>query len=243
MTLLYDLHMRYRVALFDLDYTLFDSAASEREALEKSFRTCGLGLEQEIFTKYQIINKDLWSKLEKGVVTLDTLRVKRFTELLKVIGMEESVNSLHLADTYTYELGQCGGLLPGAKSLLEALSKELKLALVTNGVSQTQRSRIEKFDIAKYFQTVVISGEVNVAKPDRNIFAITLDKLGHKDLNSTIMIGDSLSSDIAGAENFGIDACWFNPGHIMNRTRTNPQYDVQSFDEIRNLLIGPSITS
>ena len=66
MTLLYDLHMRYRVALFDLDYTLFDSAASEREALEKSFRTCGLVLEQEIFTKYQVINKDLWSKLEKG---------------------------------------------------------------------------------------------------------------------------------------------------------------------------------
>ena len=169
--------------------------------------------------------------------------MKRFSELLKVIGKEESVNSLHLADTYTYELGQCGGLLPGAKSLLEALSKELKLALVTNGVSQTQRSRIEKFDIAKYFQTVVISGEVNVAKPDRNIFAITLDKLGHKDLNSTIMIGDSLSSDIAGAENFGIDACWFNPDHIMNRTRTSPKYDVQSFDEIRNLLIGPSITS
>ena len=241
--MLYDLYMRYRVVLFDLDYTLFDSEASEREALEKSFRTCGVGLEQEIFNKYQIINKDLWSKLEKGLVTLDTLRVKRFTELLNAIGKEESVNSIHLADTYTYELGRCGGLLPGAKSLLEALSKELTLALVTNGVSLTQRSRIKKFDIAKYFQTVVISGEVNVAKPDHNIFAITLDKLGHDDLNSTIMIGDSLSSDIAGAENFGIDACWFNPGHIMNRTRTNPQYDVQSFDEIRNLLIGPSITS
>ena len=84
---------------------------------------------------------------------------------------------------------------------------------------------------------------MNVAKPDRNIFAITLEKLGHDDLNSTIMIGDSLSSDIAGAENFGIDAYWFNPDQITNRTKTKPQYDVQSFDEIRNLLIGPSITS
>ena len=105
MTLLYDLHMRYRVALFDLDYTLFDSAASEREALEKSFRTCGLVLEQEIFTKYQVINKDLLNNIKKKNFSMNTVWNEQINRK-NLYGFESKNKFIHLTniDIYNYFL-------------------------------------------------------------------------------------------------------------------------------------------
>jgi len=227
---IYDCLMGYSVVLFDLDYTLFDSALSERDALQKSLDKISINLTEELLVEYQKINKRLWADLERNKISLERLRVQRFEIFLGDLGSDQQ--PLALADTYTHNLGLCGSLLPGARKLLSELIGKFKIALVTNGVSETQRHRIEKFDIEKYFDAIVISGEFGSAKPNSPIFAETLRLLNHDSKDEVLMIGDSLSSDIAGAADFNIDSCWFNPDSKPLTGIAKPTFIAQSFNDV-----------
>jgi len=129
-----------------------------------------------------------------------------------------------------------GGLLPGALDLLQSLDNRLKLGLVTNGVSHTQRARLKNFDIAKYFQAIVISGEFGNPKPSPAMFSEALRVLGYTEKANVIMVGDSLTSDMRGAANFGIDSCWYNPEQALNTTGLPVTHVATSFKEIFRIL-------
>ena len=122
--------------------------------------------------------------------------------------------------------------------LLQSLDNRLTLGLVTNGVSQTQRARLENFDIAKYFRTIVISGEFGNPKPSPAMFSEALRVLGHAEKANVIMVGDSLTSDMRGAANFGIDSCWYNPSQALNPTGLPVTHVATSFTEIFQVLTG-----
>lgn len=226
--------MPYEIALFDLDYTLFDSNRSEAQAIRQSLAECSIHDTPEMLATYQLINKDLWEKLENGQISLEKLRVHRFELLLEKFTID--LDAHILANAYTRNLGVFGGLLPGALDLLQSLENRLILGLVTNGVSQTQRTRLENFDIAKYFQAIVISGEFGNPKPSPAMFSEALRVLGHTEKASVIMIGDSLSSDMLGAANFGIDSCWYNPSQAINATDIPTTYIASSFTQIFQIL-------
>ncbi|MEG3586632.1 MAG: YjjG family noncanonical pyrimidine nucleotidase [Actinomycetota bacterium] len=227
--------MQYDVVLFDLDYTLFDSALSETEALETTFKKHTIDLNPELLHMYRLINTKLWADLEMNLISLEDLRVARFQILLDNLGIK--IDALSLADTYTHNLGICGGLLPGASDLLNSLVGNVKLALVTNGVAITQRSRIRKFDIGKFFDAIVISGEFGTPKPNPEIFSEALRLLDHTDKKSVLMVGDSLSSDVAGATNFHIDSCWFNPVGKQLDDRRPPTHTCDSFNDLLRIIL------
>ena len=228
--------MPYEIALFDLDYTLFDSKRSEAEAIRESLAECSIADSPEMLTTYQLINTDLWESLENGEISLEKLRVHRFELLLERFAI--NLDAHILADAYTRNLGVFGGLLPGALNLLQSLDNRITLGLVTNGVSQTQRARLENFDIEKYFQTIIISGEFGNPKPSPAIFSEALRVLGHTEKASVIMVGDSLTSDMRGAANFGIDSCWYNPLKALNPTGLPVTHVATSFKEIFQILTG-----
>ncbi len=228
--------MSYEIALFDLDYTLFDSKRSEAEAIRQSLAECSIGEIPEMLPIYQSINKDLWEKLENKEISLEKLRVHRFELLLERFSID--LDAHILADAYSRNLGVFGGLLPGALELLQSLESRLILGLVTNGVSVTQRARLENFDIAKYFQTIVISGEFGNPKPSPAMFSEALRALGHTEKASVIMVGDSLSSDMRGAANFGIDSCWYNPLQARKPAGLPVTHVAASFNEIFQILTG-----
>ena len=92
-------------------------------------------------------------------------------------------------------------------------SSQTSLALVTNGLSEVQRTRIERLDLGRYFDAVVISSEVGAAKPSTEIFDLAFELLGSPAKASALMVGDSLTSDIQGGINYGIATCWYNPNH------------------------------
>ena len=235
-SIFYDETMSYEIALFDLDYTLFDSKRSEAEAIRESLAECSIGDIPEMLTTYQLINKGLWEKLENGDISLEKLRVHRFELLLEKFAI--NLDARILADAYTRNLGIFGGLLPGALDLLQSLDNRLKLGLVTNGVSHTQRARLKNFDIAKYFQAIVISGEFGNPKPSPAMFSEALRVLGYTEKASVIMVGDSLTSDMRGAANFGIDSCWYNPEQALNPTGLPVTHVATSFKEIFRILTG-----
>tara|TARA_Y100001970_G_scaffold204833_1_gene249402 strand:+ start:7797 stop:8477 length:681 start_codon:yes stop_codon:yes gene_type:complete len=226
--------MSYEVALFDLDSTLFDSALSEQLALKTSLEHYSVSLTDDVLSKYKVINTQLWLDFEQNDIELDKLRTERFTRLCQELNF--AIQPGDLADLYEHNLGKSGKLYDGAAELLAQTKKTAKTGLITNGLESVQKARLEHFNLYQYFEVILISGECGLAKPDPAIFQSSLDLLGHKRKDSVLMIGDSLSSDIAGANNFGIDSCWYNPKRLKLHSSNSPTFTVYSLQEIASLV-------
>ena len=225
----------YTCVLLDLDHTLFDSDASERDAYAGAVGAAGVADPGSLFDLYVEINRGLWRRLEAGTIDLERLRVQRFEELADRAGVEYDAEMV--ADHYSELLGSCGQLYERSRPLLDALRGRVQLGLVTNGVSSTQRARLDRTGIADVFDAVVVSGEFGSAKPGRAIFEEAFRLLGEPQRAATLMVGDSLSSDIAGATNAGIDSCWFNPrGSAADGAAFT--HEVSSLDEVALLVLG-----
>ncbi|NNE12829.1 MAG: noncanonical pyrimidine nucleotidase, YjjG family [Ilumatobacter sp.] len=201
--------MSYATVLFDLDHTLFDSDESERLAYQFTMRSVGLDDPAAHFDRYVSINREMWAAVEAGAMRTDEVRHRRFERFVSELSLDADPDAM--AHQFVDGLARHGELYPGARSVLESLTEHVSLALVTNGLSEVQRTRIERLDLERFFDAVVISSEVGVSKPRPQIFDLTFDLLGRPDPAAALMVGDSLSSDMRGARDYGIDACWFNP--------------------------------
>jgi 2-haloacid dehalogenase len=198
----------YETLLFDFDHTLFDSDASEALAFVSTLKDFGVSDPNVHFPTYQKINQALWVAVEQGTISPNDVRTERFAQLAATIDLD--ADPVALADRYVEAMGANGELYPGALAVLEQLASWATLALVTNALSEVQRTRIARVGIASFFSAIVISGEVGPSKPSPAIFDIAFVALGHPAKECTLMIGDSLSSDIKGGTNYGIDTCWYN---------------------------------
>ena len=203
--------MPYTALLLDLDHTLLDSDASEAHAFEHALTSAGVRDAAHYLPAYHQINRALWAQIERGEISQTHLRTVRFAQLVEATGIDASPAAL--ADAFTYGLGAFGELYPGVREVLDALAAEptVALALITNGLSEVVRARIERLQLGRYFRMVAISAELGTAKPAPAIFELTLAGLGSPARHSALVVGDSLSSDIQGGRNAGIATCWYNP--------------------------------
>jgi YjjG family noncanonical pyrimidine nucleotidase len=201
--------MNYSTLLLDLDHTLFDSDSSETSAFEEAMRVAGIDDAQLYAKAYQQINLNLWAKVERGELQPQQVRNLRFEHLVTAFGL--AADSRLLADTFVAGLAANGELYAGARELVERLSGRVRLALVTNGLGEVQRARVERLGIGRYFDAIVISAEVGASKPNTAIFDFAFRELNCPPRESAVMVGDSLSSDILGGVNYGIATCWYNP--------------------------------
>ncbi len=230
--------MTYSTLLFDFDHTLFDSDTSETNAFAKTLTCCGVADPAAHFATYQRINRTLWSAVERGEMDPGQVHTKRFERLATAIGLD--VAPARMAATYGQAMGANGDLYPGARAALEQLRTRAHLAMVTNGISEIQRARIDRLDIANYFDTIVVSSEVGVSKPSKTIFDITFERLGGPDKETAVIIGDSLSSDIQGGRNYGIATCWYNPNRKATETHHTITHQITNLDEIHALVPATS---
>ena len=132
-------------------------------------------------------------------------------------------------------MGSFGDLYPGARAVLEALAARSSLALVTNGLSAVQRARVERLALGPFFSAVVISGEVDTAKPGSRIFDLAFAALDWPEKETSLMIGDSLSSDIAGGAGYGIATCWYNPQGRAAPLDATVDHEIRSLDQLPQL--------
>lgn len=228
------LTMSYSHLLFDFDHTLFDTDASEAHAFEYALVGAGIPDASAHLDPYQRINQSMWRQVELGELSPNDVKVRRFERL----ATEAQLDFDHemVAEDYVVGLGRFGDLYPGALELVEDLSGQFSLTMITNGIGAVQRGRIERLGIDRFFEVTVISGEVGVSKPRREIFDIALDNLGDPDRASCVMIGDSLGSDVLGGINAGVHTCWFNPDRKPNTTTTRPGTEVADYAELRSLV-------
>lgn len=214
--------MAYTTVLLDLDHTLFDFDASELAAFADALTLAGGDDPMTHFPAYQRINDALWAAVETGELRPGDVRTERFHLLAVEIGLGvDHATVVEMADTFAFGLGAHGDLYPGAREVLDALAEQLPLGLITNGLSEVVHARLARLGIADRFSAVVISQEVGVSKPKPGIFDRAFELLGQPAKDTTLMVGDSLSSDIAGGANYGIATCWYNP-HRTHITTDHP---------------------
>lgn len=217
--------MRYSTVLFDLDHTLLDSDASEALAFAATLRLAGVDDPMAYFPVYDSINRGLWAAVERHELTPGHVRVARFEQFITAVGLE--ADPVVLADAFAGGLGAHGELYPGTRDVLDAMAGRTRMGLVTNGLSEVQCQRIERLDLGRYFDTVVISAEVGVSKPSAAIFDIAFECLGQPARSEVLMVGDSLSSDIRGGRNAGVATCWFNPhGKVAGVAATDVDHEI-----------------
>ena len=228
--------MRYDVLLCDADNTLFDFNKAEENAFAIACEEMGFSSTPELLGIYSAINEALWKLLEQGKIEQSVLRVRRFEDFLKAIG--KTGDARKMCDTFIGALGQQSVLLPGAVQAVERWSKRVPVIIVTNGISEVQRSRMAKSELNPLISGLVISSEVGAAKPAPLMLERAMELAGVADKRRALMLGDSLSSDIAAAKNAGIDACWFNPKGAANEKGLPIAYEIASLDEVDAILDG-----
>lgn len=222
--------MRYKTFFLDLDHTLFDSDTSELAAFAQAMTAAGVAEAAQYFAPYKKINLELWAAMERGEISPHGVRTRRF-ELL-VAEQRLDADPRHLADDFVAGLGEHGELYEGAFEVIDRLSSQASLALVTNGLGEVQRARVERLGIADFFDAIVVSAEVGAAKPGTEIFDLVFEALDAPRKESTLMVGDSLSSDMQGGTNFGIATCWYNPKRQTLRRDDLVSHEIHDLKEL-----------
>ncbi len=225
---------KYELVLFDADETLFDFKKAEGFALAEALRGYGIALDDRISKKYDEINKALWKRLEKGELRLDALKIERFTLLFE--GLGTGIDAEAFSGSFIGWLGQGTFLLRGAEDICEYLYDKYALVIVTNGIKDVQMPRFANSRINRYIRRIIVSEDAGSSKPDIGIFDYMSRETGFADKDAMIIVGDSLSSDIQGGLNYGIDTCWFNPERKANDTGIVPKYEISGLDELRGIL-------
>ena len=225
---------RYQYLLFDADNTLFDFEAANHNAFAKTCEYCGLTYSDELYEFYESINRPLWHQLDRGEVTKEFLVVERFRRFLAQLGIDRDpteCNRIQLTN-----LGLSTALLPHALEVVQKLSQTHKLYIVTNAVASVQRARLSASEIAPYITAAFISEEAGAAKPSPAYFDYVMARIDGITQDNCLVIGDSLSSDIQGANNAGLDSCWYNLKGEARPAAPQVDYEIRDLRELYDIV-------
>lgn len=230
---------RYRHIFFDLDHTLWDFRSNSRETLRELFteldlERAGVPDANALITVYEEINADLWRRYEAGRIPKEVLRVLRFRNTLASFGVQGSRSAERLAEEFLHRCPRKGRLNPGVRSLLDALSPDHALHVITNGFQEVQGVKLHTSGIADLFQVVLTSDQAAAAKPDPRIFHKAMDLAGAA-AEDSLMVGDDPRNDVEGARGVGMDQAHYviTPAESPDSGST---YRFGHFDELRELL-------
>lgn len=224
----------FKKIFFDLDDTIFDFHKAEAVAVSKTLAEQGVNPTEQTVERYSEINASMWKRLEKGEMTREEVLVKRFEQLFLELGVE--CNAVETRKKYEHNLSIGHFFVDGAYELLENLFKEYDLYLVSNGTFKVQEGRLNSSGIKKFFKEIFISEKLGYVKPQKEFFDAVFSKIHDFNADESIIIGDSLSSDIKGGNNAGIKTCWFNPKHLKNTTDAIVDYEIHNLNEIYKVL-------
>ena len=229
--------MKYTTILWDVDNTLLDFEYSMRLSLKLCFAKLGKEdvLTEEMIDRYGEINDSYWKRLEKGEVTKAQLLIGRFVDWFCEMGMED-IDAEHFRSLYQVSLGEVFAYMEeDSLEICKSLVGKVKQYVVTNGVATTQRNKLRLSGFGELMEDLFISEELGANKPDAKFFEGCLERLPEKDISKILLVGDSLSSDIQGANNAGIDCCWYNPEQAVAKDGLRIDYEIRALREIYHI--------
>ena len=226
---------KYTTILFDADATLFDFKRSEHDAVKDCLAYADLPVTDSVIAKYSEINDGYWKMLERKETTKEELFSARWRSLLEYYGFD--FDAQKIAEYYPLRLAERAYTIEGAEALCEKLHGKFQLYIVTNGFARVQHKRFDDSVIYKFFDGMFISEEIGAEKPSPEYFESVAAAIPNYDPDKTLIVGDSLTSDIKGGIVAGIDTCWYNPERKPIPDGLNITYVVNSLSEIENILL------
>ena len=229
---------KYKHIFFDLDRTLWDFDAAAEVAFERIYeqynlKSLGIPSAHEFHEVYHPLNERLWELYREDKITKADLNRTRFLKPLEHYGIHDVKLADHLSEDYVYWSPRIVRLVPGTMEVLDYLKPKYHLHLITNGFEEVQDTKLTLSGMKPYFETLTVSEEVGVKKPNPEIFQYALRK-AHATAEESLMIGDEMAVDIDGARAAGIDTVLFNPkGEKIEGERT---FEVKDLLEIKQFL-------
>lgn len=227
--------MTYKTLLFDVDDTLLDFQDTENQALQKLFAAQGIQMTDTLKQTYQTLNHGLWQDFEKGKLTREQVTNERFGLFFATLG--KMVDSAALEKQYRGFLNQGHKLLGNSDQVLAQLVPDFDAYVVTNGVSKTQYQRLKDAKLMSFFKDIFVSEDTGYQKPMKEFFDYVFARIPNVKKHETVIIGDSLSSDILGGQLAGIDTIWLNP-QKKNTDGIKPTHMIESIEQLPDLLLG-----
>ncbi len=226
----------FKYILWDLDSTLLDPHPSERAAIRGCFRDFDLGeCTDAMLDVYPAINKRWWSMCESGQAPKSRILYGRFEEFLGTFGLRTDIAKA-FAEDYMGRLGDNIFPIKGAIETLKCLKGRFGQYIVTNGVWASQEKKIRNSGIDTLVDGVFVSDDLGHEKPDRVLFEIVLERIGCVDPSEAIMVGDSLTTDMKGANNAGLPCCWFNPKALERPPDLRIDHEIRAIPELIDIV-------
>ena len=224
-----------RNIFLDLDNTLLDFERGERKAINNALIGFGISPTQEVIDRYMAINLACWRALERGEMSRDEVIYGRFERLFSELGVD--LPAREAQDSYQELLSREHEFMPGAQELLDQLKADGKyrLYLATNGIPAVQYPRLADSGIDKYLDGIFISYELGYPKPKKEFFDGCAKQIADYDPTESIIVGDSLTSDIQGGINAGMITCHYNRwGDVYDKIK--PDYSINHLSELIDVL-------
>ncbi|MCG7281738.1 YjjG family noncanonical pyrimidine nucleotidase [Chryseobacterium taklimakanense] len=224
---------------FDLDNTLWDHRRNAKLALEDLFKREQIREKysltfEEFHKEYFTVNENLWAQIRDGAIDKEYIRKFRFHNTFLFFGIDDFELAQRFEINFLDEIVSYNHLVEGAFELLEYLSqKKYRLHVLSNGFKEVTYRKCELSGIKNYFETITSADEINIRKPQPEIFEYALNKSGTKKAESVI-IGDDWTADIEGGLAFGMKAIFFdvfNDNYTAENVKT-----VKRLSEIHELL-------
>lgn len=225
-----------KTILWDVDATLLDFHAAEKNAILKLFRQFGLGTcTDEMLQSYSVINRGYWEKLERGELTREQVLVGRFQEFFEKEGLDVAAAPA-FNEAYQVSLGDTIVYRDDSYQIIESLRGRVKQYVVSNGTVVAQEKKLRLSGLGALMDGVFLSEELGVEKPNIEFFNKVFERIGETDREQVLIVGDSLTSDIRGGNNAGIRTCWYNPGHMASIEGIHVDYEITDLHEVYEII-------
>lgn len=211
--------MKLKHVFFDLDHTLWDFDTNARLALEELYerhqlKEFGVEAFERFYFMYAAINEKMWEQYRNGLISKENLRVQRFEETFRKLGVPDENIPTNIWDEYLAITPEKTNLIPGAMDLLNWFkSRQIQLHIITNGFRETQKRKLKASGLEVFFNSVIISEEVGVQKPHPQIFNHALAQNNAR-LTDSLYIGDHPEADVRGGINAGLAVAFYNPSRM-----------------------------
>lgn len=227
---------KYKIIFWDLDQTLLNFDRSMDYAIRAVFDQYNLMINDDIVSRYDAINKRYWDRLELGEITKEELKTGRFRTLFEELDISHVLPE-EMALAYQDKLGSVFFYMDGAKELVMNLrDMGYRQYIVTNGIHTTQANKMKLSGLDQIMDGVFVSELMGYPKPMREYFDACFAALPGVKKEECILVGDSLTSDMKGANNAGIAACWFNPGKRQKDVDVRIDYEIRRLEEVLRIL-------
>lgn len=227
---------KIQTVLWDVDATLLDFGASESVSLRECLRAYGVEISDEQLIAYKQINRSYWERFERREIVKSRVYLDRFVDFFALIGVQH-IPVIDVNEAYQHAIGRNFVVEKHALEVCAALKEYgVQQYVVSNGSGTAQHAKLDGSGLVNYMEECFISEEMGTEKPSPYFFELCAARIPNYDPARTMIVGDSLTSDMQGGNNAGILCCWFNPRGQALPSHLRIDYDIRTLDEVLEIV-------